>query len=80
MSSRVVVRSLSSVGKERRALLQKIYTPFAKLDATSPEYEELASSGKVWEDYFRPADSEKLGYVRLQRVGMICIVSWFSEL
>lgn len=61
------MRSLSSVARERQALLRKIYAPFARLDDKSPEYMVLARSGKVWEDFFRPADSEKQGYMRMQR-------------
>lgn len=53
---------------KRQSLLSEIYAPFQKLPADSPEYYELARSGKVWEDYFQPADSKKLGYTRLQKV------------
>ncbi|KFY21166.1 hypothetical protein V491_03112 [Pseudogymnoascus sp. VKM F-3775] len=42
---------------QRRKLLQSIYQPaFAHLEPGSPEYEALADSGKVWEDYFKPSD------------------------
>jgi len=62
--------TLDQYRKQRTDLLRKIYTPFSKLDQNSPEYNELARSGKVWEDYHKPADSEKQGYIRLQQVCM----------
>jgi len=61
-------RGLSSVAAERADLLLKIYAPFSKLDKNSPEYKRLARSGRVWEDYHRPSDSEYQGYNRLQQV------------
>ena len=65
----VFARGLGTVAKQQREhLLLKIYAPFSKLDKNSPEYKELALSGKVWEDYHQPADSEKQGYTRLQQV------------
>lgn len=63
-----LARSLTSAAEQRQRLLLKIYAPFAKLSKNSPEYKELALSGKVWEDYHQPADSEKQGYNRLQQV------------
>ncbi|KAI6779140.1 putative fic/DOC family protein [Emericellopsis cladophorae] len=33
-----------------------MHKPLASIDKSSSECEELARSGKVWEDYFRPAD------------------------
>lgn len=74
------MRSLSSVARERQALLRKIYAPFARLDDKSPEYMVLARSGKVWEDFFRPADSEKQGYMRMQRVSTSFSLTCFGGL
>lgn len=51
----------------RKAKLKEIYAPFANLQKGSEEYERLASSGRVWEDYFQPSDSRRLGYVDLQQ-------------
>ncbi|KAL2075252.1 hypothetical protein VTL71DRAFT_195 [Oculimacula yallundae] len=43
----------------RRDLLTSIYSPvFASLEKGSPEYEELARSGRTWEDFFRPGNVE----------------------
>ena len=39
----------------RRKLLNAIYVPaFEKLQKGTPEYEALACSGKVWENFFKP--------------------------
>lgn len=39
----------------RHTLLTTIYKPaFEELERASPEYEALARSGKVWENYFKP--------------------------
>ena len=54
--------------QQRRQLLLKVYAPFQKLDRGSSEWDELALSGRVWEDYYTPGDSEKYGYTRLQKV------------
>lgn len=63
------IRSFSTDNKEARlALLRKIYEPFSKLEKDSPEYSELARSGKVWENHFQPNDSQRMGYKALQRV------------
>ncbi|KAI8170379.1 Adenosine monophosphate-protein transferase FICD [Colletotrichum sp. SAR 10_70] len=51
----------------RKAKLKEIYAPFANLQKGSEEYERLANSGRVWEDYFQPSDSRRLGYVDLQQ-------------
>lgn len=51
---------------DRRALLDKIYAPFQKLDPESKAYNELALSGRVWEDYHKPGDSERMGYYQCQ--------------
>ncbi|KAK2012984.1 fic/DOC family protein [Colletotrichum eremochloae] len=51
----------------RRALLAKIYEPASRLQKGSTEYKELASSGRIWEDYFRPGNSLEKGYVGLQQ-------------
>ncbi|KAK2027774.1 fic/DOC family protein [Colletotrichum zoysiae] len=63
-------RPLATRSKEDRdarlALLRQIYKPFSLLDKGSPEYIELAKSGKVWEDHFQPYDSERMGYKTLQ--------------
>jgi hypothetical protein len=32
----------------------------------SPEYKTLALSGRVWEDYYQPGDSERYGYTKLE--------------
>ncbi|KAK3935648.1 fic doc family [Diplogelasinospora grovesii] len=61
-------RSLSSFAAQRETLLREIYAPFANLEKGSPEYENLALSGKVWEDYFQPADSERYGYLKIQQL------------
>jgi hypothetical protein len=68
--SRIFTRTVSSsvLADQRRQILLKIYAPFAKLEKNSLEYRKLALSGRVWEDYHRPADSEKYGYTRLQKV------------
>jgi len=59
---------MSTVPNERLNLLLKIYEPFSKLDKDSIEYRELSESGKVWEDYFQPGDSERYGYLKAQKV------------
>lgn len=53
---------------ERRALLDKIYAPFKNLEKDTQAYLDLAKSGRVWEDYHNPGDSEKMGYVQAQKV------------
>ncbi|KAF4783700.1 fic/DOC family protein [Colletotrichum scovillei] len=60
-------RILSSMQQARLALLKKIYKPAAHLQKGSIEYERLARSGRVWEDYFMPGNSLKMGYVDVQR-------------
>ncbi|KAL7933700.1 hypothetical protein V8C35DRAFT_327645 [Trichoderma chlorosporum] len=60
----------SSWSQERNAILRRIYAPFAKLVKDSPEYNALAESGRVWEDYFQPGDSERYGYLKLQDLYM----------
>ncbi|KAK1979252.1 fic/DOC family protein [Colletotrichum cereale] len=61
-------RSLYNDSKNARlALLRKVYEPFSKLKKDSPEYDELAKSGKVWEDHFQPHDSQRMGYKALQQ-------------
>ncbi|KAK6078947.1 fic/DOC family protein [Seiridium cupressi] len=59
----------SQVGaaEARQKLLLKIYRPFQKYSRESVEYKELARSGKVWEDYHRPYDSLRKGYLDIQR-------------
>lgn len=60
-------RSISSAQKQaRRELLKKVYAPFNKLDTSTQEYDELAISGKVWEDYFQPSDNSP--YMAVQKV------------
>ncbi|KAL7962945.1 fido domain-containing protein [Trichoderma compactum] len=59
---------LSSWNEQRNDILRKIYSPFSKLVKDSPEYNALAESGRVWEDYFQPGDSERYGYVKLQKL------------
>ncbi|KAI5923023.1 fic/DOC family protein [Camillea tinctor] len=62
------IRSLTVDSRATRmAFLKEIYKPFAKIQKNSPEYMELARSGKVWEDYFHPSDSQRLGYKALQQ-------------
>jgi hypothetical protein len=56
------------IARQRNQLLKRVYAPFGNLDRNSSEFKELALSGKVWEDYHKPGDSEKLGYFRLQQV------------
>ncbi|KAK2045620.1 fic/DOC family protein [Colletotrichum somersetense] len=58
---------LNKQRQARRALLTKIYEPASRLQKGSPEYAKLASSGRIWEDYFRPGNSLEKGYVGLQQ-------------
>ncbi|KAK2003655.1 fic/DOC family protein [Colletotrichum falcatum] len=58
---------LSKQREARRALLTKIYEPASRLAKGSPEHTELASSGRIWEEYFRPGNSLEKGYIGLQR-------------
>ena len=59
----------------RQNLLLKIYKPpYEKLEKGSEEYRELAKSGRVWENYFEPWNSEKLGYAPLQRVSLAHLI------
>ncbi|KAK1462282.1 fic/DOC family protein [Colletotrichum melonis] len=51
----------TSTQQARLALLKKIYKPAAHLQKGSIEYERLARSGRVWEDYFMPGNSLKMG-------------------
>ncbi|KAK1981669.1 fic/DOC family protein [Colletotrichum cereale] len=51
----------------RRALLSKIYEPASQLQTGSPEHTKLASSGRIWEEYFRPGNSLEKGYVGVQQ-------------
>lgn len=74
-TSRSVIRSQSLLFSSQREAadprtryLRKIYQPFQDLVKDSDEYWELANSGKVWEDHFRPYDSVRLGYLDVQRV------------
>jgi hypothetical protein len=47
----------SQQNTDRRKLLEAIYfQAFEKLKKGTPEYEALARSGKVWENYFKPQD------------------------
>ncbi|KAK6350231.1 hypothetical protein TWF696_006467 [Orbilia brochopaga] len=46
----------SSIKDQRNQFLKKIYAPFRDLTAGSPEYEALAATGTVWEDYFKPSN------------------------
>ncbi|KAI3540489.1 fic/DOC family protein [Colletotrichum filicis] len=57
----------TSTQQARLALLKKIFKPAAHLQKGSVEYERLARSGRVWEDYFMPGNSLKMGYVDVQR-------------
>ena len=82
--SPVSKRLFSSASKEirrskgaRHALLRKIYKPFASLDKGSPDYNKLAQSGRVWEEYFQPYNSQRLGYKILQQV---CKLSLYRAL
>ena len=63
-----LTNDLAKLKQQRQELLRHIYEPFSKLEKDSPEYQKLAESGKVWEDYFQPGNSEQYGYVRLQHV------------
>ncbi|KAL2879017.1 hypothetical protein SGCOL_005716 [Colletotrichum sp. CLE4] len=61
-------RPLSADSRNARlALLRNVYEPFSKLEKDSPEYDELARSGKVWEDHFQPYDSQRMGYKPIQQ-------------
>ncbi|KAK6209621.1 fic/DOC family protein [Colletotrichum tabaci] len=61
--------ALSNMQRQaRRALLVKIYEPASRLRKGSPEYNRLACSGRVWEEYFQPGNSREKGYLGLQRV------------
>ncbi len=66
--SKPLVRSVSSRATERDSLLRRVYAPFEQLDRHSIEYEQLARSGKVWEEYFQPGDSDRYRYIDLQQV------------
>jgi hypothetical protein len=45
--------------KSRIDLLNAIYRPaFASLKKGSPEYDDLANSGRVWETFFKPGNIE----------------------
>jgi len=45
--------------KPRDDLLKSIYHPaFANLNKDSPEYDDLARSGRVWENFFKPGNIE----------------------
>ncbi|UQC78578.1 fic/DOC family protein [Colletotrichum lupini] len=57
----------TSTQQARLALLKKIFKPAAHLQKGSIEYERLARSERVWEDYFMPGNSLKMGYVDVQR-------------
>lgn len=47
------------VTTQRLKLLQSIYEPaFGHLTPGTPEFEDLANSGKVWEDHFKTRDLE----------------------
>lgn len=74
LQQRIASLSSASVGRGRDALLRRVYAPFAGLAKGSPEYTALAQSGRVWEDYFQPADSDRYGYIKLQQVGAIAAV------
>lgn len=51
----------------RRRLLTFIYEPASKLQKGSAEYEKLATSGRLREDFFQPCSSRLMGYVGVQR-------------
>ncbi|KAK0714519.1 fic/DOC family protein [Lasiosphaeris hirsuta] len=63
-----LTRSLGTLAVQRVALLQHVYAPFAGLEKGSPEYEQLAASGRVWEDYFQPGDSKRYQYDSMQKI------------
>jgi hypothetical protein len=49
----------SQQNPSRRKLLEAVYFPaFKNLKKDSPEYNAIARSGKVWEDFFKPQDVE----------------------
>ena len=54
--------------KARHELLKKIYEPAAKYAKDTSEYNELANSGKVWENYFRPSDDGPYRLVQQVRI------------
>jgi hypothetical protein len=54
--------------KEARYALRQIHEPFSKLEKNSPEHHELGRSGTVWEYYFQPQNSQRIGYTSLQRL------------
>jgi hypothetical protein len=56
-----------------RLFFPQIYAPFANLTKESPEYWELADSGKVWENYFRPFDWRTKDY------GTNCVVMFLQR-
>ncbi|KAK3323134.1 fido domain-containing protein [Cercophora scortea] len=58
----------STLAAQRTLLLKRIYAPFEGLKKGSPEYEKLAISGRVWEDYFQPGNSERYRYDRMQKM------------
>ncbi|KAK1247543.1 hypothetical protein MKX07_002452 [Trichoderma sp. CBMAI-0711] len=67
LQQRIASLSSASVDRGRDALLRRVYAPFAGLAKGSPEYTALAQSGRVWEDYFQPGDSDRYGYIKLQQ-------------
>ncbi|SPO00238.1 uncharacterized protein DNG_03085 [Cephalotrichum gorgonifer] len=64
---RLGIRCASTIQQKRDKKLRIIYAPLAKLPKDSVEYTELGRSGMVWENYFHPQDSQKLGYIKAQK-------------
>lgn len=53
---------------ERIRRLREVYKRFDGLDKDSPEYDELADSGKCWYEFHDPQNLDKFGYKELQQV------------
>ncbi|KAK3349643.1 fic/DOC family protein [Lasiosphaeria hispida] len=68
LARRLTTRNLGNLAVQRAALLKRVYAPFASPKKGSPEYEDLAASGRVWEDYFQPGDSKRYKYDIMQKM------------
>ncbi|KAJ4157367.1 hypothetical protein NW754_009013 [Fusarium falciforme] len=71
--SNIVDSEYVKIAAARRKLLEKIYKPFQGLEKNGPEYRALGKSGLVWEEYFRPYDSQGYGYTRIQEDAAITL-------
>ncbi|KAF3014243.1 hypothetical protein E8E14_009660 [Neopestalotiopsis sp. 37M] len=67
-SQSLLFSSQREAADPRTRYLRKIYQPFQDLVKDSDEYWELANSGKVWEDHFRPITNSLAAKYALQSV------------